>query len=429
MIFNVYHEKTEQLIQYLTHNTENREDLGSLVRCNFREHELTFQFLNKPDYSNDNAYHVIIKQFAFPSQLHEDTNFFLNSVEGYSDILEMGYPDNVEAEYDMILNNIDLSKKWILLWSYGENVFSRVGFNEWYNSSEMQKLSMLTNSTEFFIDNIECSDKFKVNDFGLNFNLKTAFTQDIYMWNVTAGLRWAYEFKNIFKNLNPEYQFCLALRNPKPHRLEFFKQLNSLNNPNIYLSQYELLFNKNAGQAVSTFPEITWDGYRDEINKLKNVKWNRVDDENDDFANLDIVGNLSVSRFEFDYYFRILPQAKIQILEETMTLQQDYKIPQFLSEKTYMLLLANVPFISTHHYPFDVIKKLILDIDYPYYTEIKEIDTSKEKLKEFVQKFSDNFDEMYPPLIEYTNKVHTALINKIKNNNSLLENIVNHNQN
>jgi len=427
MIFNVYHEKTEQLVHYLTHNTENRQELGNLVRCTFKNHELTFQFLSEPDYSNDNVYHIIIKMYAFPSQLHEDPYFFLNKVDEYRDILEMGYPNNVEAEYDIILNNIDLSKKWILLWSYGENVFSRVGFNEWYKNSQMQKLSILTNKTNFFIDNIECSDIYSVNDFGFNFNLKTAFTQDIYMWNVTAGVRWAYEFKNIFKNLIPEYQFCLALRNPKPHRLEFFKQLDSLNNPHIYLSQYELLFKQNSGKPISTFPELTWDGYRDEINKLKNVHWNLIDDENDDFANLDAVGNRDISRFEFDYYFRILPRAKVQILEETMTLQQDYKIPQFLSEKTYILLLANVPFISTHHYPFDVIKKIILDIDYPYYDEIKEIDSSRTKLKEFVQKFSENFDEMYPPIVEYTNKVHEALLYKLKNNNSLLESIIGNN--
>ena len=424
MIFNVYHQKTEQLVYYLTHNTTDRQDLGNLIRCNFKGHEFTFIFLNKPDYSNDNTYHIIIKQFAFPSQINQDPYFFLNEVDGYNDILEMGYPHNIEAEYDMILDNIDLSKKWILLWSYGENVFSRIGYNMWKDDTQMQKLSELTNKTHFFIDNIESSDKYSVNDFGLEFNLKTTLTQDIYMWNVIAGLRWAFEFNYIFKNLTPQYQFCLALRNPKPNRLKFFQDLNSLDNPNIYLSQYESLFEKNKGKPVSTFPEITWDWYKNELDKLKNVNWNKTRCETNDFSNLDIVGNNDVSRFEFDYYFRILSRAKVQILDETMTLQQDYKIPQFLSEKTYILLLANVPFISTHHYPLDVIKKLILDIEHPYYIEMREFEDNENNFKKFIKRFSDNFDEMYPPLVEYTTKVHHALMDKLKNNNSLLESIL-----
>lgn len=424
MLFNVYHKKTEQLVHYLTHSTIDRVDSGNMVRCTFNGHEHTFIFLDRPDYTDDNAYHIIIKQFAFPSQLHEDPYFFLQDVDGYSDILDLGYPHNVEAEYDMILNNIDLSKKWILMWSYGENPFTRIGYNKWSQNSEMIKLSKLTTTTRFFIDTLESSTKYNVNDFGLEFNLKTALTQDIYMWNVTAGIRWAYEFKDIFKNLNPEYQFCLALRNPKPTRLKFFKDLNSLNNSNIYLSQYDLLFEKNKGKVVTAFPELTWDGYKEDLEKLQNIHWNKVNNEGDDFSNLDSVGNREISRFEFDYYFRILPKAKVQILDETMTLQHDYKIPQFLSEKTYILLLANVPFISTHQYPLDVIKKLIIDIDYPYYEEISDFENNEDGFRNFIQKFSENFDTMYPPLIEYTTKVHNALLYKIKNNNSLLENII-----
>jgi len=424
MIFNVYHEVSEQIIHYLTHKTTDREISGNMVRCRYKGHELTFLFLKEIDYSNDNAYHIIIKQFAFPSQLHDDPYFFLRDNEEYKKSLELGYPHNVEIEYDLILDNIDLSKKWILLWSFGENMFTRVGYGDWSSSSQIQKLSKLTKNTTFFVDNIPCSTNYGLNDFGIDFNLHTAFTQDIYMWNVTAQIRWAYEFKDIFKRLNPEYQFCLSLRNPKPNRLKFFQLLDSLNNSNIFLSQYDLLFEKNKGRSIPSFPEVTWDWYKSELDKLKNLNWNRVVDIRDDFSNLNIVGNLEASRFEFDYYFRILPKAKVQILDETLSLQSDYKIPQFLSEKTYILALANVPFISTHHYPLDIITKLIFDVPHPYYEEIKSIDTDENKLKEFVQKFSDNFDEMYPPLVEWTNNLHNELVKKINSDNSMLSHII-----
>jgi len=424
MVFNVYHEASEQIIHYLTHKTTDREISGDMVRCKFKGHELTFLFLKEIDYSNDNAYHIIIKQFAFPSQLHDDPYFFLRDNDEYKKSLELGYPHNVEMEYDLILDNIDLSKKWILLWSFGENLFTRIGYSNWSKSTEMQKLSKLTKNTTFFVDNIPCSPNYGLNDFGLEFDIKTAFTQDIYMWNVTAQIRWAYEFKNIFENLTPKYKFCLALRNPKPHRLYFLQQLNSLNNNDIYLSQYDLLFDKNKGKPILSFPEMTWDGYKKELEKLNNLNWNMVVDKRDDFSNLNIIGNFEASRFEFDYYFRILPQAKVQILDETLTHQTDYKVPQFLSEKTYILGLANVPFISTHHYPLDIIKVLLLDEPHPYYKEIKEFDTDKEKFKEFVQKFSDNFDDMYPPLVEWTNNLHNELVRKINSDNSMLSHLI-----
>ena len=90
--------------------------------------------------------------------------------EEYKKSLELGYPHNVEIEYDLILDNIDLSKKWILLWSFGENMFTRVGYGDWSSSSQMQKLSKLTKNTTFFVDNIPCSTEYGLNDFGIDFN-------------------------------------------------------------------------------------------------------------------------------------------------------------------------------------------------------------------------------------------------------------------
>jgi len=42
MIFNVYHEVSEQIIHYLTHKTTDREISGNMVRCRYKGHELTF---------------------------------------------------------------------------------------------------------------------------------------------------------------------------------------------------------------------------------------------------------------------------------------------------------------------------------------------------------------------------------------------------
>jgi uncharacterized protein (DUF608 family) len=124
---------------------------------------------------------------------------------------------------------------------------------------------------------------------------------------------------------------------------------------------------------------------------------------------------------EFDYYFRILPKAQVQLLDETHSYVNKMNIPMNLSEKTYIFLLANIPFISTHHYPFDLIRKHILDLEYPYYEDMVKVSNDTDELVKFIKKFLDNFDEMYPKIKEWTDLVHKKLINEIYTKNSFLE--------
>jgi len=124
---------------------------------------------------------------------------------------------------------------------------------------------------------------------------------------------------------------------------------------------------------------------------------------------------------EHDYYHRILSKAPVVLLDETHAYNKDSDIPMNLSEKTYILILANKPFLSTHHYPLDIIKKYILNIEHPYYTEIKKCTNNSKELVNFINHFLDNFESMYPPLKKYTEMLNTKLKNILDNENSFLE--------
>ena len=158
-----------------------------------------------------------------------------------------------------------------------------------------------------------------------------------------------------------------------------------------------------------------------ELKKIPNVNVNNVGFHSEvDFENINLAGN-KYSYMEFDYYFRILYQGKLQLLDETHAYSKNKDAPTNISEKTYILLLANIPFISTHHYPIDLIQEHILNVEHPYYYEIKEVSNDTDKLVSFIEKVIINFDEMYPKIQEWTNLVHEELQKKIRNENSFLE--------
>ena len=126
-----------------------------------------------------------------------------------------------------------------------------------------------------------------------------------------------------------------------------------------------------------------------------------------------------------DYLMRILPQAKMHVLSETWDWVPGSLTSNYLSEKTYGLILANIPFISTHTYPLDILQR-ILDIEkHPFYEESKNSINNPEKFVEFVKKFMENFEINNNLCILWTNKAHDLLINKINNENSLLDMLIN----
>ena len=111
----------------------------------------------------------------------------------------------------------------------------------------------------------------------------------------------------------------------------------------------------------------------------------------------------------------------VQLLDETHAYLDRDDVPMNLSEKAYIFLLANIPFISTHHYPFDLIRDYVCDEPYPYYDEMKKVSNNPEELVNFINHFLDNFDEMYPKIKEWTNIVHTEFMKRMDNENSFLE--------
>jgi len=413
MKFYVYHPLTIGLVYQLTHNTQNRviDEKNSKVTCTYNNVDMEFNFNNFRE-TEKGAFHIIVRQ----EMVTKDFGMIPEAREFLPDI---GFPECIKHEYKALLDGLKWDLNWILLWNYGENSFVHLRRENISKCREIKYLDELSKKSLFVSDNLFDNES----DIGVDSkNFVNTLTNDVYVWNYLAHIRWASEFKNIYKNLNFDYKLGVSFRSPKPHRIQILELLARENNKDIFLSFSSAIFEEYRGTYDHSWSDIHYDKLLEHIKTIPNVHLNDVGfDVKNDFENLYIVGNTEKNQMEYDYYFRILPKSKVQLLDETHAYKNNIDIPMNLSEKTYILLLANIPFISTHHYPFDIIKNYIIDLDYPYYDEMVEVTTNPHKLVDFIKKFLENFDEMYPKIKDYTNKVHTELTNRLQSENSFLK--------
>ena len=413
MKFYVYHPLTIGLVYQLTHNTQNRviDEKNSKVTCTYNNVDMEFNFNNFRE-TEKGAFHIIVRQ----EMVTKDFGMIPEAREFLPDI---GFPECIKHEYKALLDGLKWDLNWILLWNYGENSFVHLRRENISKCREIKYLNELSKKSIFVSDNLFNNET----DIGVDSkNFVNTLTNDVYVWNYLAHIRWASEFKNIYKNLNFDYKLGVSFRSPKPHRIQILELLARENNKDIFLSFSSAIFEEYRGTYDHSWSDIHYDKLLEHIKTIPNVHLNDVGfDVKNDFENLYIVGNTEKNQMEYDYYFRILPKSKVQLLDETHAYKNNIDIPMNLSEKTYILLLANIPFISTHHYPFDIIKNYIIDLDYPYYDEMVEVTTNPHKLVDFIKKFLENFDEMYPKIKDYTNKVHTELTNRLQSENSFLK--------
>ena len=114
----------------------------------------------------------------------------------------------------------------------------------------------------------------------------------------------------------------------------------------------------------------------------------------------------------------------MQVLDESWAWFPKEFYTHYLSEKTYGLLLANIPFISTHSYPLEVLEKVLGIERHPFMDDFYKLKGDAELFAEFVQRFMENYDENYKLCKDWTTKCHNLLMHKLENENSLLDMIV-----
>jgi hypothetical protein len=233
-------------------------------------------------------------------------------------------------------------------------------------------------------------------------------TNTMHQWNELLSIRWYYEFKNIFSKLNQPYDLCFSMRYHKRNRTNIINGLAKLNDDRIYLSRVDNCINKE------------FEIYSRQLEKNINYNINK----GDDFDDISWIENIE---HYLDYLMRILPMSKLHILSETWDWKEGDFTSNYLSEKTYGFLLANIPFISTHHYPLDVVDEILNTPSHPFYNEIKKVNGNPEKFVLFVEEFMKNYETNRQVCINWSNIAHDKLMTIINTENSFLKKIINNN--
>jgi hypothetical protein len=407
----VHHYYSKSLFYKIAHNTSNRKylidnNIGSIF-CKYNNKDLEFIF-NPQLNDNEDGYHLI-DFLTILSQINVDEKF--SSI----DCINKKKGDNAHrgkwgAEFGIndipimkwISDTLENRKGWFIFLLRTEKSFIQYDMPTYWQILDLEsQIRRLKNhiilSDNYFIDK-SIGEKYP--------NHKFILTNTIHQWNELLSIRWYYEFKNVFEKLNPPYDLCFSMRYHKKNRTELIKNLANLKNNRIFLSR------TNNCKNNEFFKEET------DLNKHDNININNW--YGDNFDDMDWIENIE---HYLDYIMRILPMSKLHILSETWDWYNGELSSNYLSEKTYGLVLSNIPFIPTHTYPLDILQETLGVERYPFYEDIKKSIGNTNNFILFINKFFEDYDNNLLICKNWVNRCHLNLMDKINKENSFLNNI------
>lgn len=394
-VHNYYDEK---LFLTIAHNSINRvynidnRRIGNVI-CEYNGN--CFEFIFNPSINdNSDGYHLI-EFFSILKQY--------NLYENFSDLKfdKQGKEQDIKI-IQRIIELISNKKDWIFLYLRTEKILAKTDIPDLELNSAVDELLQKLKNHKIISDNVFLKDEIEQ----LYPNFFYTFTNSIYNWNDLIGIRWFYEYKNLFENINKPYDIGFSIRRFKGNRRKILKLLKEQNNEKMYLSFTDFF--------------IEFEDQPDKIeNFLKiNVNYNSKLGDND-FDNLTNINNLH--QIGLDLFFRILPKSKMQILDESWAWRPVEYTHQYISEKTIGYLLACIPFISTHIYPLDIVHKVLKLEKHPFYDDMKVCYGDVNKFCNFVKIFLEDFDKNYLLCLDWSKKAHIKVMEKILSKNDLLD--------
>lgn len=388
----IHHPFSEQLFYKLFHNTKEIKIESELGECNFIYNNLKYKVIFNEKITNEtDGYHLI----DFLSYYTEESEDSLTEIDVYKKISK-------------VLEN---KKNWIVSLMTTEKLLITESINGLeYDESTRPYIDLILKNNFVITDNVILRNSTLPHYFK---NLFFVFSNSIFNWNYYMNLRWFYEFKSVYENLNFDYDIGFSVRNPKPNRIEILKLLNNLKNPKLFLQITDFIYKNKNFEIHDSDKQII-----DNISKLENIIVNKIQGECD-FDNISLLSTWNHG-IDFDLFFRYLSKSKIQILDESWAFAPaDFKT-QYLSEKTIGYILAGVPFIPTHSYPLEILNQTLDIKEYPFFEKIKNIKGNPVKTVNFIKYFLTDFDYNYNLLKEWTDDTHKVFMNKLNNENSFL---------
>ena len=396
----VHHYYTDILFQKFFHNVKNKrmseiQNLEGAIRyITFDYGGKNFEVFFNPEINDNDGIHII-DFFGALRQRGQDRNF---------DGIEHRGSDSY-AIIERIADLIEDKKNWIVGLFRTEKIFIK-NDNAKVKTDGTSQIEDIENQILRLSNHFILTDNIFIDKIVLNKhpNLYNPFTNIIFQWNEMISIRWFYDYKNINDVIVPKYKMGYSVRAHKPLRVRIAEELTHIED--IFVSQTNVI-EKNSIQPK----------YR----KIEGAFLNDYDSDID-FQNLRILTNITVG---LDYFLRILPMSKIQICDESWAHNSADYHSQYLSEKSLGLIIANVPFISTHSYPYDCLMELTGIRKHPFYDESKKYQGNAKLFADFIRTFISDFDNNYQLCKDWILECHNIFIERLHKENTMLDMIVN----
>jgi hypothetical protein len=394
----IHHRYSDYLFKLFGHHSYviekniNGDGEGNII-FNYKENLWEFVFDKKIHYKDD-GYHLLdLYQIYMSIGRGNDSKF--NDLK-FTDV----FYDNI---YKIICRMEDISSegsKWILTFFLGEKLFfdDITSINPIYDklTKKMHKLT----KHKLFTDNIPYNTRIKNHIFPLS--------SVVMFWYFRTKLLLYKEYGNLHKIIPHTHLWGYHIKRHKYRRLEIGRLLDK---SKVFVSQTDW-----NDVLVPDFKNLF---EKSNITPIDGAYYNNLVGDND-FDNK-FNGYIEADKIGFDLFFSLLPKGKGVIIDETWGESNNFKI-QYLSEKTYGMILAKIPFITTSLYPLDLIKFAIGGEYHPYYDKIKSLETDTQKLVEWINSLEDVDIQRCQ---SWVNDIHDLLYSSIYQTNHFLENINN----
>lgn len=399
----IHHYYNKSIFYKLAHNTTNRifdikDNNEGNIFCEYNDIKLEFIFKQEMSFEDDGIH--ILDYFTAFSYGRNDPK--IGNILPDREYMERESQQILKIFIEL-LKSCPKKQKWVITYFRTEKILQTKDI-DYFDEKWIEIESLISQLSKHHIvtDNIFLNELIEYQ----YPNFYYALTNTIFQWNSNWSIRWYYEFKQIYDKLNFEYDLMYSIKNHKINRVNTINELSKLKNDRIYLQHTNALQNP---------------AYQKHSSKIFHINTNSIYGDKD-FDDISYIAN---HQGYMDVFFRVLPKAKMQILCESWSWSDKEFTSQYLSEKTLGLLLAGIPFISTHEYPLQMIQKMLDVPIHPFYYESKRCKANAKLFAKFVDTFLQNFDENYKLCKEWSNLVHKKLMYKIENENSLLDLIIN----
>ena len=398
----IHHPYQKSIFYKIGHNTTNRihtidDDVHTII-CKYKNTDLELVF--KSDISfEDDGYHILD---YFTALFHGENDSKIGKIYRDEHYMERE-SQQILSIYKNLIKNAPPHQKWIITYFRTEKILQTYDTFE-HNDKwiEVETLISELSNHHIIVDNIFLNSKieFKYPNFYY------ALTNTIFQWNEIIAIRWFYEFKQVYDKLNFDYDLMYSIKNHKINRVSIINELSKIKNDRLLVQRSDALQNPD---------------YDLHSSKLQHIPVNSVFGDND-FSDVTWIEN---HRGYMDMFFRVLSKSKMQILCESWSWSNSDFLSQYLSEKTFALILAGIPFISTHDYPLKMLE-LMFDVPpHPFYEDSKRCRANGKLFAKFVESFMNDFDTNYVLCKEWSDLVHSKIMNSVTNDNSLLDLLIN----